>query len=134
MAKEDPEDRTILQRGKERLKDVTRAGKKGVRKAADTFTGKGLEDGIADYTDLYTQVLLGIHRDVEAHATTLNDLESAIKSMPTELELQAQVKRLTYLEAEIGGLRDRFQVVRMIALVALAVALIAVVGMIWTAI
>ena len=51
MATTDSDEQSLFDRGRERLRDATRSGKQGVKKATDTFTGKALEDSIAEHND-----------------------------------------------------------------------------------
>jgi len=40
----------------------------------DQITGRGVEKKIAEYADIYGEVLLGMHRDLEDHRRQINAL------------------------------------------------------------
>ena len=110
MATTDSDEQSLFDRGRERLRDATRSGKQGVKKATDTFTGKALEDSIAEYTDVYTQVLLGINARIEEEASRLDTLESDNKSMRTELNSKIEAEKLFELRSQIIGISVQLKV------------------------
>ena len=65
---------------------------------------------------------------------TFTDLGLAMKSLPIQQVVEAQSQRITELEIEIENLRRQFGTMRIVGLVTLVLALIAVAGVIWVAI
>lgn len=134
MATTDSDEQSLFDRGRERLRDATRSGKQGVKKATDTFTGKALEDSIAEYTDVYTQVLLGINARIEEEASRLDTLESDNKSMRIELNSKIEAEKLLGLRSQITGISGQLKVAKMIAAGAIVLSLVSLAGVIWMAI
>ena len=134
MATTDSDEQSLFDRGRERLRDATRSGKQGVKKATDTFTGKALEDSIVEYTDVYTQVLLGINARIEEEASRLDALESDNKSMRIELNSKIEAEKLLELRSQITGISGQLKVAKMIAVGAIVLSLVSLAGVIWTAI
>lgn len=123
--------------------------KEGFGEATDTFSGKKTEDLVNEYTELYTKVILGLHQDVEdqraeiksfqgdrdENAEKLNELTSRISQLESLVEEHSDVSTQV-----IMGLRHDLETRqeaqgrnRLIALAALAISLIALVGVIWIA-
>jgi|AP95_1055475.scaffolds.fasta_scaffold232645_1 uncharacterized phage infection (PIP) family protein YhgE len=121
--------------------------KEGIGEATDTFSGKKTEDLVNEYTDLYTKVILGLHQDVEAQKDEINSFQSDRDENAEKLsELSARLDQLESLVEEhsdvstqvivglqhdMAALQDAADQTRIIALAALAVSLIALVGVIW---
>ena len=134
MGTNDSDEKSLIDKGKDRLRGVTSAGRRNVRKATDTFTGKALEDSIAEYTDVYTQVLLGINARIEEEASRLDALESDNKSMHNELNGKIEAEKLLELRSQITGISGQLKVAKMIAVGAIVLSLVSLAGVIWTAI
>lgn len=47
--------------------------------ATDAITGRGLEEEVSDYAETFTQVSLGLHRDVTALQRRVSAVETAAK-------------------------------------------------------
>ncbi|MCE9597211.1 MAG: hypothetical protein K8S54_04515 [Spirochaetia bacterium] len=79
----------------------------GLTNIADSLTGRHLENRIREYTELYADVLLGLHRDLrnlEARAESLPDkkqFESMMASM--QLTRKLLVVSICISLASIGG-------------------------------
>jgi hypothetical protein len=78
---------------------------------ADTLTGRHLENRIREYTELYADVLLGLHRD-------LRNLEGRIEALPDKKEMDSMLKGL--------------QIMRRLLIVSLGFSIISLGGVIWT--
>ena len=101
MGTNDSDEQSLIDKGKDRLRGVTSAGRRNVRKATDTFTGKALEDSIAEYTDVYTQVLLGINAKLEEESSRVDAIESDNQSLRIELSDKVQADQLLDLRTQI---------------------------------
>ena len=82
----------------------------GLTNIADTLTGKHLENRIREYTELYADVLLGLHRD-------LRHLEAKTESLPDKAEFQHFMRGV--------------QTLRIIAVCSVVTSLISLGGFIW---
>ncbi len=59
--------------------------KKGIKEVADTLKGKSIEETVAEYSELYTEVLLGLHRDLESQGRIIRELRSEIESLKAQI-------------------------------------------------
>lgn len=50
----------------------------------DRFTGKSLEDKIGQYSEVYGEVLLGMHRDIETQKKLVHDYRQEMSSLIDE--------------------------------------------------
>lgn len=50
----------------------------------DRFTGKSLEDKIGHYSEVYGEVLLGMHRDIETQKKLVHDYRHEMSSLIDE--------------------------------------------------
>ena len=63
---------SLMDRGKGAVRKVT----KPLTDASDLITGRGLEQSVAEYSETFTQVVLGIHEDVTALSRRVSELET----------------------------------------------------------
>ena len=96
-------------------------GRRLVRRAGDTLktatgtlTVQNVEQQVAEYSEVYTQVLLGLHGDMELQRGKVEDHD----------------KEIDQLKHQIASLR----VIRTIAIAALALGLLALGISVWTAV
>ena len=134
MGTNDSDEQSLIDKGKDRLRGVTSAGRRNVRKATDTFTGKAIEDSIAEYTDVYTQVLLGINAKLEEESSRVDAIESDNQSLRIELSGKVQADQLLDLRTQIISLRAQVRIAQMIAVGAIVLSLGSLAGVIWIAI
>ena len=134
MATTDSDEQSLFDRGRARLRDATRSGKQGVKKATETFTGKALEDSIAEYTDVYTQVLLGINAKLEEESSRVDAIESDNQSLRIELTDKVQADQLLDLRTQIISISAQVRIAKMIAVGAIVLSLGSLAGVIWIAI
>lgn len=88
---------------------------KAAKAAQDaTGTGKTIEDRITEYTEVYTQVLLGLHHDVETQREEIAKLHARLDEMERRWRRSERLLRFT-------------------AFGAAAVSLAALGGVVWTA-
>lgn len=97
-----------------------------MRGGIGTLTGQNVEQRIAEYSELYTQVLLGVHDDVKRV-----ELEMA--------SFRPEVERLKALEADTASFRSevealntkiaRIQATRNFTVAALILSILAVIGL-----
>ena len=91
---------------------VRRAGD-ALKTATGTLTGQNVEQQVAEYSEVYTQVLLGLHGDLELQGGKVEDHD----------------KEIDALKHQITSMR----VIRTIAIAALLIALLALGFSVWTA-
>ena len=97
----------------DKAKGVLRHTANALKTATGTLTGKNVEQQVAEYSELYTQVLLGLHRDLEAQGRKLQD-------QATEIEV---------LKRQVASMR----MVRIVAIAAFVIALVSAGGALWAA-
>ena len=131
------EDRSLRGRGR---RAVGRAGE-ALSNTAGTLSGKSVEQQGSEYSELYTQVLLGIHADLEAQQGQIDALQTEQELMKgqqlgTHADTQAQARQIEALQTEQALMKGQLasvRIVRFLAFVALVAALAAVGGLIWLA-
>ena len=153
----DDEEKSYGQKAKEGVQDVAKgigramqkAGEKG-GKIADTFTGKRVESLVTEYSDLHTKVVLGLYQDVEVQSAEFESFTSIraedIVKLNHLAEHVGQLESLVQEHSEVStqvivGLRRDIDVhhavagqARAISLIALAISVVALVGMAWNAV
>ena len=91
-----------------------------------TLTGKNVEQQIQEYSDVYTQVLLGVHGDLELQSRKVDDHDREIDALKLEI---ASVKEMQIsADEEIDALKRQIASmsgIRTLAIVALTIALVA---------
>ena len=130
------EDRSLRGRGR---RAVARAGE-AVSSTAGTLSGKSVEQQVSEYSELYTQVLLGVHADLQAQARQIEALQTEHELMKGQggiyADLESQARQIEALQMENQGLKQQIagvRTVRLVAIAALVVALAAVGGLLWLA-
>ena len=101
----------------ERGKAVARRVTAPITSATNSVTGKNVEQQVAEYTETFTQVALGIHEDLTSALRRIDELEMKTVSVSGDVQPDArpiQKERSIYLLSGIA---------LMVALVALGVAL-----------
>ena len=81
-----------------RRRGLVRQASDTLKTATGTLTGQNVEQQVAEYSEVYTQVLLGLHEDLELQRTKVADHEKEIES----LTYQIAFMRLTRTIA-VGG-------------------------------
>jgi len=97
----------------EAVQSAARAARGKASEAASTLTGTNLEEKVSEYSELYTQVLLGIHQDVANQAESLAHLDEEM----VELRRQARFLRAW----------------QVIAAVAIVLSVVSLGGVVWLA-
>ena len=97
----------------EAVQRTDRAARSKASEAVSTLTGTNIEEKISEYSELYTQVLLGIHQDVAGQAESLARLDEGLD----ELRRQARSPRAW----------------RVIAAVAIVLSVVSLGGVVWLA-
>ena len=130
------EDSSMRGRGR---RAVGRAGK-ALSSATGTLSGKSVEQQVSEYSELYTQVLLGVHADLQAQARQIEALQTEHELMKGQLgthaDPQAQARQIEALQTEHEALKRQLASVRAVRLLAsagLVAALAAIGGLIWLA-
>ncbi len=54
---------------------------KSAQSVTGTLTGKGIEQKVSEYSELYTQVLLGIHSDTEEQSRIADEQAKRIEDL-----------------------------------------------------
>ena len=136
MNDEASKERSLRDRAARGIRNLTEAARSGVSEAAGTITGKQIEDKLTEYSELYTQVLLGIHKDVQGQSTTVGELASSSQALETRiaaLEGSGENTHITVqeLETRTQVLEARLRTARVIILGVFAIAVVALGGLLW---
>ena len=133
------EERSNLDKGKQ----VVRRAGKAVTTATGTLSGKNVEQQVAEYSETYTQVLLGLHRSIEAQNRKLDTYSSENKSFKHKVatissvrDIEAQGRRLQDQQSEIKALKRQAATIRRVRILAIAALVMAVAsagGALWAA-
>lgn len=99
---------------RDRGRRLARAAGDRVQTATGTLSGANIEQLVGEYSEQFTQVLLGLHSDVQAYGR----------------EVQQQSSRIAALEQELSGARK----LRLAVLVSVTIALVSIGVAIWAAI
>ena len=140
-------------KAKDVAKELGRAWQKALEKGgelAGTFTGKRVEELVTEYSDLHTEVVLGLYQDVEVQSAEVENLKTVrVEEIKKIRRLAERVGRLEDLVQEhkavstqdieelrrdIGAHHAVTGQVRAISLIALAISVVALVGMVWNAV
>ena len=103
------EERSLRNKGKE----VARRAGARVTAATSTLSGKNIEQQIVEYSELYTQVLLGLHGDLEAQERKLSEYGTQTEALKRQVA--------------------SFGVTRIFAIAAFVIAVVAAGGALWVA-
>ena len=133
------EERSMGDKGKQA---VRRAGK-AVKTATDTLSGKNVEQQIAEYSETYTQVLLGLHQDIEAQNRKLDTYSSEIEALKHQVATKSSIRDVEEQErilqthnSDIEMLKRQaatIRRVRILSVAALIIALASAGGALWVA-
>jgi hypothetical protein len=115
-AQDSSESRSLGSRAREASRRVTGP----LASATSAVTGKGVEQRVAEYTETFTQVVLGLHEDLEIVSRRIGNLEATVAKLqdrPGRGDPQNTHKKGAYV----------------VAIAALAVALVALGVSVWVA-
>ena len=108
-----------------------------VKTASGTLTGKNVEQQAAEYSEVYTQVLLGVHGDLEVQSRKVDDLDKEIEALKDQIaKTGLQSTRASTNEKDIEALKREMasnRATRRIAMAAFVVALVTLGVALWTA-
>lgn len=99
---------------RDRGRRLARAAGDRVQTATGTLSGANIEQLVGEYSEQFTQVLLGLHGDVQAYSR----------------EVQRHSSRIEALERELSGARK----LRLAVSVSVTIALVSIGVAIWAAI
>ena len=118
------ESRSLGSRARDAAKRVTGP----LASATRAVTGKDVEQQVAEYTETFTQVALGLHEDLEASSRRIGELEATV------VELRHSIEAETVHEPQDKSAQDaRIWGATPVAIAALAVAAVALGVSIWIA-
>ena len=76
-------------------------GRRLLRRAGDTvktatgaLTGKNVEQQVAEYSEVYTQVLLGIHGDLEQQGRKVADHDKEIEALKNQIASMVWIRTI----------------------------------------
>ena len=70
------------------------------------ISGKTVEEKIEEYSEVYGEILLGLHKELEQHSTLLEKHEQLFNSQEENLHEQAQLKsQIKNLHEQVKQLR-----------------------------
>ena len=89
---------------RERGREAARRATEPLATAADAISGRGIEKEVAEYSEVFTQVALGLHEDLTAATRRIGELESAIVELRTAQTSQdPSLPRLTRIYVVAAG-------------------------------
>ena len=97
MSTDNDEKRSWRDRGKEVARKATRP----VSSAADALTGREVERQVAEYSETFTQVVLGLHEDLTAATRRIAELETALSDLQPSVASASRVA--TFWVPIVGG-------------------------------
>lgn len=101
MAEQPPKKPSSLkQRGANAARRVTDPIASGV----GAFTGKGIEQEVAAYSETFTQVALGLHEDVAALSRRVEDLEKRDGKLPVTPNGGVATQKLALLAIGVASM------------------------------
>ena len=81
---------------RERGREAARRATEPLATAADAISGRGIEKEVAQYSEVFTQVALGLHEDLTAATRQIGELESAVAELRTaQTSRDRSMSRLT---------------------------------------
>ncbi len=72
--------------GKRRVRNLVSRVTRPLTGASEAITGKGIEQEIAEYSETFTQVALGLHEDLTAASRRIGDLEAQVEDVVGQLK------------------------------------------------
>jgi K+-sensing histidine kinase KdpD len=125
------ESRSLGSRARDAAKRVTGP----LASATRAVTGKDVEQQVAEYTETFTQVALGLHEDLEASSRRIGELEATVVELRHSIqELRHSIEAETVHEPQDKSAQDaRIWGATPVAIAALAVAAVALGVSIWIA-
>ena len=103
---------------KRRVRNLVSRVTRPLTGASEAITGKGIEQGIAEYSETFTQVALGLHEDLTAAPRRIGELET-------------QVERLIGESSQRSGEHNRLAGPYALGVAALATAVVALGVAVW---
>ena len=80
---------------------LSRAGEVAAT-AAGALSGKNLEQQIQEYGDVYTQVLLGVHGDLELQSKKVDDHDKQIEALKGEIAAQKWIRTISIVACTLA--------------------------------
>ena len=65
-----------------------------LKTATGTLTGQNVEQQVAEYSEVYTQVLLGLHEDLELQRRKVADHEKKIESLTHQIASMSLIRTI----------------------------------------
>ena len=89
---------------RERGREAARRATDPLTTAAAAISGRGIEKEVAQYSEVFTQVALGLHEDLTAATRQLGELESAVAELRTaQTSRDRSLSRLTGIYIVAAG-------------------------------
>ena len=89
---------------RERGKEAARRATEPLTTAADAISGRGIEKEVAQYSEVFTQVALGLHEDLAAATRQIGELESAVAELRVaQRSRDRSLSRLTRISVAVVG-------------------------------
>ena len=81
---------------RERGREAARRATEPITTAADALSGRSIEKEVAQYSEVFTRVALGLHEDLTAATRQSGELESAVAELRTaQTSRDRSLSRLT---------------------------------------
>ena len=88
---------------RDRGMDAARRATRPVSSAANAVTGKEVERQVAEYSETFTQVVLGLHEDLTAATRRLGELETAVSDLQQPAPAASAPRGATFWIPIVGG-------------------------------
>ncbi len=104
-----------------------------LKKMTDKMTGKGLEEKIGQYSEVYGEVLLGMHRDIESQKKLVHDYRQEAVSYIDEVRLlKEEFERYKHESADKIASLEKQTKLQSMCLVTLLAVCIGLGVLVWT--
>ena len=108
-----------------------------LKTATGALIGKNVEQQVAEYREVYTQVLLGVHGDLEQQSRKVDDHDKEIEALKHQVaDAALQWTRASTNDKDVEALKRKIasmSVTRTLAIAGFALALLAFGVALWTA-
>ena len=78
----------------ERGRRLARRAGDTLKTATGTLTGQNVEQQVAEYSEVYTQVLLGLHEDLELQRRKVADHEKEIETLTHQVASMSLIRTI----------------------------------------
>ncbi len=128
------DDRSLRSSIRDRARGIIGDAVDTAQNVTGALSGKSVEQLISEYSEQYTQVLLGMHQDFEKQVELVKSQSDRIDALEDRKNTDDSTieKHQEQIDALQSSLRSSVKIARNLALGALTIAAVALVVSIWT--